>query len=108
MEIGLREFAIDVQVAQGVLFVACLPLERKDEGGPDGAVRAFGADEPGRLRLLQPAVRVAQHDPDRVRVGGGHVLCQPNQLDAALDPNPLLFDRRAQDALVSACEMNRR
>jgi hypothetical protein len=25
-------------------------------------VRAFGADEPGRLRLLQPAVRVAQHD----------------------------------------------
>src|SRR5690348_10697276 len=27
VEIGLREFAIDVQVAQGVLFVACLPLE---------------------------------------------------------------------------------
>jgi hypothetical protein len=37
---------------------------------------AFGADEPGRLRLLQSAVRVAQHDRDRVRVGGGHVLRQ--------------------------------
>ena len=60
MEIGLREFAIDVQVAQGVLLVARLALEREVEGGPDGAVRALGADEPGRLRLLQPAVRVAQ------------------------------------------------
>jgi hypothetical protein len=88
-----------VQVAQGVLFVACLALKRKDEGGPDGAVRAFGADEPGRLRLLLPAVRVAQHDPHRVRVGGVHVLRQSNELDAALDPDPLLLDRRAQDTL---------
>ena len=53
----------------------------------------------GRLRLLQPAVRVAQHDPHRVRVGGEHVLRQPNELDAALDPDPLLLDRRAQDTL---------
>ena len=60
VEIGLGEFAIDVQVAQGVLLVARLALERKVEGGPDNAVRALGADEPGRLRLLQPAVRVAQ------------------------------------------------
>jgi hypothetical protein len=28
----------DVQVAQGVLFIASLALERKVEGGPDGAV----------------------------------------------------------------------
>jgi len=61
-------------------------------------VRAFGANEPGRLRLLQSAVRVAQHDRDRVRVGGGHVLRQLDQFDAALDPDPLLFDRRAQEA----------
>ena len=59
MEIGLREFAIDVQVAQGVLLVACLALEREVKGGPHGAVRTLGADEPGRLRLLQPAVGVA-------------------------------------------------
>ena len=98
MEIGLREFAIDVQSPRAYCLSRGLPLERKDEGDPDGAVRAFGADEPGRLRLLQSAVRVAQHDPDQVRVGGGHVLCQPNQLGAALDPDPLLFDRRAQDA----------
>ena len=43
VEIALREFAIDVQVAQGVLLVASLPLERKVEGGPDGAVRAVGS-----------------------------------------------------------------
>jgi hypothetical protein len=55
-------------------------------------------DKPGRLRLLQPAVLVAQHDPHRVRFGGVHVLRQPNEFDAALDPDPLLLDRRAQDA----------
>jgi hypothetical protein len=43
VEIGLREFAIDVQVAQGVLLVARLALERNVEGGPDDAVRALGA-----------------------------------------------------------------
>ena len=42
---------------------------------------------------------MAEHDPHRVRIGGEHVLRQPNQLDAALDPDPLLLDRRAQDAL---------
>ena len=42
---------------------------------------------------------MAQHDPHRVRIGGEHVLRQPNELDAALDPDPLLLDRRAQDAL---------
>jgi len=30
---------------------------------------------------------------------GEHVLRQPNELDAALDPDPLLLDRRAQDTL---------
>jgi hypothetical protein len=30
---------------------------------------------------------------------GEHVLRQPNEFDAAFDPDPLLLDRRAQDAL---------
>ena len=30
---------------------------------------------------------------------GEHVLRQPNQLNAAFDPDPLLLDRRAQDTL---------
>jgi hypothetical protein len=30
---------------------------------------------------------------------GEHVLRQTNELDAALDSDPLLLDRRAQDAL---------
>src|ERR1700732_1357362 len=76
-----------------------LPSNGRSRGGPHDAVRALGADEPGRLRLLQPAVAVAEHYPHRVRIGGEHVLRQPNQVDAPLDPDPLLLDRRAQDTL---------
>ena len=42
---------------------------------------------------------MAEHDPHRVRIGGEHLLRQPNEFDAALDPDPLLLDRRAQDTL---------
>jgi hypothetical protein len=32
VEVGLHEFAVEVQVAQGVLLVARLDLERKGDG----------------------------------------------------------------------------
>ena len=55
-------------------------------------------DEPGNLRRLQPAVRVAQDRLDRARVVGHRVLRKPDKLDAALDRHPLPLDRLAEDA----------
>ncbi len=57
VKIVLREVAVDVQIAQRERLVPGVALEAEVERGPNEAVSAFGIDEPGCLRLLQPAVR---------------------------------------------------
>ena len=74
MEIGLREFAIDVHVAQGVLFVACLPLAPQhcnSKSSPKWSIwsNLSRPRDTQKISIFLPRILHLSHPPRDNRVG---------------------------------------